>query len=230
MSSPIATKKKSASKELLIQVHQRVSHSNRIQLLGNEINAFIKNNYPEKTTIRCLDVGCGDMEMAELIGQINPKTQWSCVDIYELPEELRAVERWEKYVPFDGRTLPFDHSSFDVVLFCDVLHHAENNIKSLLTESARVGKLIIVKDHFEYSFVSRQFLRAMDFVGNWGYGVSIPKRYFSPNRFEILLNELNLKQIKIKVGIQLYNHLPIIKWILRPNWQFISSLASKPSN
>ena len=69
-------------------------------------------------------------------------------------------------------------------------------------------------------------LKLMDIVGNWGYGISIPKRYFSKNSFNKIVEDAGLKIIELKVGIRLYDHLPIVKFVLRPKWQFIAVLTT----
>jgi SAM-dependent methyltransferase len=226
MSSPIAAKEKSIIKQLLINFHQKSSHTNRIDklahLLANHISSYNKTN-----RIKCLDVGCGDMVIAEKIADINPQTDWTCIDIHELPEHLKNDSKWKKYTQFDGHHIPYKEKNFDVVVFCDVLHHAQEATFQLLQESARVGKMIIIKDHFEYSLYSRYMLKLMDFVGNWGYGIVLPDHYFSEKRFEKLCKQSNLDIVHVHKNIDLYSHLPVLNKLLRPQWQFIAILKAK---
>lgn len=222
MSSPIALKKKSFAHNALINLHQLLSHKRRVSILSEKISDLIKNEFPGVEVVRCVDVGCGDMQIAENIGNHNPKTAWNCIDIYDLPQN--ASDKWGKYKKFDGINIPYDDKSMDVVLFCDVLHHAGDNAPRLLRDAGRVGRRIIVKDHFEYSFYSRLMLRLMDIMGNWGYGVKIPERYLTVQRFKEVCHSADLTVKRIDTDIDLYPKL--LRFILRPEWQFIAVLES----
>lgn len=224
MSSPITAKKKDRVDEALIAVHQRLSHDRRIEILSRRIADIIRSLGPSGREVRCLDAGCGDMQIAERVAALAPHTAWSCIDIHELPDGLKGAEKWKKYRSFDGRTIPFPDKSFDIVLFCDVLHHVQTDAQALLSEAARTGRLVIIKDHFEYSFWSRGMLWAMDFVGNWGYGVGLPKRYFTRQGFEVIAGKAGLRTMRIETGIDLYAHIPVVRTVLRPAWQFIAVL------
>ena len=223
MSSPITAKKKGRVDEALIAVHQRLSHGRRIEILAQRIASVIRERHPAGE-VRCLDVGCGDMQIAERVADLAPGTVWTCTDIHELPAGLQDDVRWRKYQKFDGLHLPFPDRSFDVVLFCDVLHHVQTNAVVLLAEAVRTGSSVIIKDHFEYSLFSRMVLWAMDFVGNWSYGVSLPKRYFTRQGFEDIAGKAGLRTERIDTGIDLYAHIPVAGTILRPAWQFIAVL------
>ncbi|MGI9159885.1 MAG: hypothetical protein ACR2K1_09050, partial [Saprospiraceae bacterium] len=98
------------------------------------------------------------------------------------------------------------------------------NPEELLRECARVGKTIILKDHFQYGFFSNLMLKWMDRFGNQAYGVHIPGRYFSSESFNALCSNVGLRIVNLQTGIRLYDHLPIISTVLRPEWQFIAVL------
>jgi hypothetical protein len=109
---------------------------------------------------------------------------------------------------------------------CDVLHHADERARRyLLSDALRVARIVIVKDHFEYGWLSRQALRAMDFVGNYGYGVSVPKSYFTRRGFEKLVDDAKGRIGELRVGLRLYEHLPGVRTLLRPQWHFIACLS-----
>jgi len=227
MSSPIVNQKKNIYKKYLVKFHKKISHSTRISIIADKISVCIKTHLPELTKINCLDVGTGDMSIPELIHNMNNATKWKCIDIHSLPKDLNESKKWKKYLKFDGENIPFENKIFDVTIFSDVLHHSSDKAPKLIAEAARVSRYIIIKDHFEYSLYSRLVLKLMDFVGNWGYGVRIPKRYFSKKSFANLVEASNLKIIDLNIGINLYNHLPIAKLFLNPKWQFIAVLSSK---
>lgn len=228
MSSPIAKPDKSNLDKALIAGHQKLSHSHRIsrltELFSNRITSL-----GFMAPVKVLDVGCGDMTLAKGLLEWNNTIELTCVDVYPPPADARTSDGlWAHYREFDGRTLPYAANSFDAVIFSDVLHHVPPEcLNSLLASAGHVGRVVLIKDHFEYGPVSRQMLRAMDFVGNYGYGVSVPERYFSPASFLAVLDASGLKPDHLEVGIQLYEHLPVLRKILSPRWQFLASCSAK---
>ena len=178
--------------------------------------------------MRCLDVGCGDLGILERIQNAIPETVWQGLDIYDLPGHLTDDPKWNCYLKFNGRDFHFPDQSVEIVLFCDMLHHANESIPYLMKEACRVGKTVIIKDSFEYSLYSRLMLKAMDFVGNWGYGVPLPEKYFTIHSFKSLCGRSGFEIKKMDIGVQLYGHLPVLRDILRPEWQFFAVLDTQP--
>jgi SAM-dependent methyltransferase len=91
---------------------------------------------------RALDVGCGN---GYVVHHLRSLLGAPAVGADITP----AVEAPIRYVPFDGRSLPFDDAWFDAVLFCYVLHHA-GDARALLEEARRVlppgGRVVIYED------------------------------------------------------------------------------------
>jgi SAM-dependent methyltransferase len=225
MSSPIALEHKGASKKALVSLHRTLSHGHRVNVLAQRIAMHVESLVPQGR-VRCLDIGCGDMTLAEAIQARTSRADWRCIDVHQLPAGFRSDARWSKYCRFDGRTIPYGDREFDVALFCDVLHHAPEDAARLLAEAGRVARCVLVKDHFEYGPYSRAMLRLMDFVGNWGYGVSVPERYFTREAFVRLAAEQRFTITALDCGLDLYDHLPGVGTLLRPGWQFIAVLRS----
>ncbi|MCZ2439834.1 MAG: class I SAM-dependent methyltransferase [Burkholderiales bacterium] len=235
MSSPIAKREKTGVDRLLIAAHHQLSHERRVAVLAHEIAmriAGIVPNEPGKN-VSILDVGCGDMSLVDAVAAKLGGAQVRCADIHRCPAPLaQADPRWRRYVQFDGKTLPFDEGAFDVVLLSDVLHHVpESQRGELLASAGRVGRHILIKDHFEYGWWSRQILRLMDWVGNFGYGVSVPQRYFDVDGFRRLCERAGLEVTGLDVGIQLYDALPVARSLLSPDWQFFAHcrVANRPA-
>ncbi len=223
MSSPLAIEKKGASKKALVGLHQALSHNHRVGVLAQRIAAITTMLVPNGRA-RCLDIGCGDMTIAEAIQQHAPLSDWRCIDVHPLPSNLQGDPRWKRYAQFNGSDIPFSDQEFDAALLCDVLHHAPANMDRLLTEAGRVARYVIVKDHFEYGPYSRTMLRLMDFVGNWGYGISVPKRYVPRDEFVQLVAKQALSIQSFDCGLKLYEHLPVVRTLLLPDWHFIAVL------
>ncbi|WP_264792301.1 class I SAM-dependent methyltransferase [Aureispira anguillae] len=223
MSSPIAKNTKNILERAIVNSHQKLSHNKRINYLSELFIKLLDELAIEKATI--LDIGCGDMSIAENLMNQRTEVKITCLDTYPLPEDFKNHQRWQKYVSFDGRQIPFEANQFDVVILCDVLHHDIEYAEVILKEAYRVAKYVIIKDHFEYGFVSRQTLRLMDFIGNWGYGVSVPKRYFSKENYQkLLLQQPSITEIKQICPIPLYQHNFMFNLICPGKLQYISIL------
>ncbi len=71
------------------------------------------------------------------------------------------------YVVYDGRVLPFDDDTFDVIVLVYVLHHAEN-AETLLSEAARVcaGPIIVLESIYTNRF-QRLVLSMVDRIANF---------------------------------------------------------------
>ncbi len=88
---------------------------------------------------RVLDVGCGNGFIAHHLSAMLG-TSVTGIDLDE------TTEAPIDYHQFDGTLFPVEKQSFDVVLFCYVLHHAQN-LSALLDEvrrALRVGGLVVV--------------------------------------------------------------------------------------
>lgn len=225
MSSPIAKNTKNTLEKAVIKSHQKLSHNNRINYLSTLfIEILAELNLKE---ISLLDIGCGDMSIAENLIENESNIKATCLDTYPLPEAYANDPKWEKYVSFDGRKIPFEDQTFDVAILCDVLHHDFEYAGVILEEACRLAKYVIVKDHFEYGIVSRQTLRLMDFIGNWGYGVSVPDRYFSKKTYQDLLDKLEgIVEVKQICPIALYQHNFLFNLICPGKLQYVSILKN----
>lgn len=224
MSSPIANTSKGFLKNALIKFHQKSSHGNRIEILAKLIVELIDNKVdPHKEVLKCIDLGCGDMTLAEEISKMSKRSiEWICLDLYDLPEEYKDDPKWKKYRKFDGKTIPFEDKEFDLIIILDVLHHCMDVAPDLLKESGRVSSHILLKDHFEYGAYSRNMLRLMDFVGNWAYGVSIPEHYWSKDLLKETLIDAELDVVNLQDEIELYTKSSFLQWLLKPKWQFMA--------
>jgi SAM-dependent methyltransferase len=112
-------------------------------LLGHRIPAdhsrqVLADHYAERLRARrVMDLGCGAGDSVDLFRSIVPDVRWVGVDIEESPEVSERVRGDAEFVTFDGRTLPFDDASFELVYCKQVLEHVERP-HELLGEVARV--------------------------------------------------------------------------------------------
>lgn len=163
-----------------------------------------------------LDVGCGNGLVASLLQQRRPDITVSGVDVLVQATTFIPVQ------PFDGLRLPFADGSFDVVMFVDVLHHADDAM-ALLREARRVARqAILIKDHPCNGFLADPTLRFMDWVANRRYGIALPYSYWTREQWHDAFAELGLKIEMWETRLGLYRPLG---WLFGRQLHFISKLA-----
>ncbi len=86
---------------------------------------------------RVMDLGCGAGDSVDLFRSVDPEVSWVGVDIERSPEVAERIRADAEFVTFDGRRLPFDDGSFDLVYCKQVLEHVEHP-RDLIAEAARV--------------------------------------------------------------------------------------------
>jgi SAM-dependent methyltransferase len=86
---------------------------------------------------RVMDLGCGAGDSVDLFRSVDPDVSWVGVDVEESPEVAGRTRADAEFVTFDGRRLPFEDESFDLVYCKQVLEHVEHP-HELVREAARV--------------------------------------------------------------------------------------------
>ncbi len=179
---------------LIDHIHEHRVAGRRVDVLGWHLALLL----PENATV--LDVGCGDGQIAQRLGELRKDVTFTGVDVLVRDDTAIPVEL------FDGQNLPFEKNSFDAVMFVDVLHHADD-IDALMGEAVRVARqAVVIKDHKLAGFAASKTLRFMDWVGNHRHGVSLPYNYLSPAEWRELWQRWNL-EIDERV-----DHLGLYPW------------------
>ncbi|MET0217757.1 MAG: methyltransferase domain-containing protein, partial [Burkholderiales bacterium] len=164
-----------------------------------------------------LDVGSGDGLLASLVLARRPDLAWSAIDTLARPVSHVPVQL------FDGRRLPFGDKQMDVVLFVDVLHHVDDPMV-LLREAVRVARsALVIKDHLREGLAANARLRFMDWVGNAGWGVSLPYQYWSESQWQRAREELGLRMEEQSRSLGLYPWWA--DWLFGGSLHFIARLA-----
>lgn len=219
MSSPIAKKNKNLFDRILIFIHRKISHKTRVSILANEfaglLSDFINMNpiLMQKPVVKVADVGCGDMSLGLEIERLVHRTMFTFLDVHFSPDP-ESDRSWQRYIKFNGVDIPFESNFFDFAIFSDVLHHVSDSDKdSLFSSALRSSRFVLIKDHYEYGFLSRLILKLMDFIGNYGYGVSVPQKYFCKDSFASFCKKNSAEMIYMKEGLSLYPKLTGIKFL-----------------
>jgi SAM-dependent methyltransferase len=177
---------------LIESIHGGYIHKRRISILSDWCSKLIPSNS------RVLDVGCGDGQLARLITSKRPDISIQGIDVHLRNGAAIPVE------VFDGKSIPYDRDSFDVVMFVDVLHHTREPI-SLLREAIRTAhKAILIKDHLVKGPFAYPTLRFMDWVGNVRHGVALPYNYWTPAKWHRVFTKLGFNIISWDANLNLY--------------------------
>ena len=190
-------------------LHERLVFNRRVRVLAGHLAALL----PKES--RVLDVGCGDGSIDELIAQESPGVSIEGIDVLVRPAAKIPVRA------FDGIRIPYPDASFDAVLFVDVLHHTDDPLL-LLQEAIRVGKIVVVKDHFRNGFLAGSTLRFMDWVGNAHHGVALPYNYWSESEWDDAFSAVGLKRTETRRSLGLYS--APASWLFERGLHFIARL------
>ena len=171
-------------------IHNGLVFPRRTRVLAGRLAQLI----PARSSV--LDVGCGDGLIDRMImDAIGVSIQG--IDTLVRPETQIPV------LAFDGVRIPYPDQTFDIVMFVDVLHHTQE-AKLLLCEAARVGRNVLIKDHYREGFLAETTLRVMDWVGNAHHGVVLPYNYLSRSEWAEAFQHARLKIDHIDINLGLY--------------------------
>jgi SAM-dependent methyltransferase len=174
--------------ETVDRLHGGLVHPRRVRVLAAHAARLVPGG------AHVLDVGAGDGRLAAALGAARPDLRIEGLDVLVRPDAAIPVSA------FDGRVIPREAASVDVVILVDVLHHADDP-EALLAEAARVARrCVVVKDHVANGRLSRAVLALMDEVGNRRHGVALPHHYLSAHEWRTALGRVRLTPAVWEVG------------------------------
>ncbi len=186
----------------LERLHDRHHHNRRLRVLGRHLGELLpapdRHAAGSGERLRLLDVGCGDGLLTAFVAREHPQLEVRGVDVLLREATHVPVDR------FDGRRLPFPDDAFDVVMFVDVLHHADDPA-ALLREGARVAaRWLLIKDHTLVGPLAGPTLEFMDRISNLRHRIEIPYNYWTPERWHAAFTELDLRIEEWRPKLGLY--------------------------
>lgn len=212
MTTDLSAKTKSgpASNRAVGVMHDKLVLNRRVEVLTKWFAELL----PPRAQI--LDVGCGDGLVSAVLQSKRPDIEVQGIDV--LPRERTHIP----VEMFDGLHFPCATASFDVVLFCDVLHHTVDPTM-LLQEARRVStRHVLIKDHYREGLAANARLRFMDWVGNSRFGVALPYNYWTEQQWRAAWREVGLQPERVLAKLGLYPQPA--DWIFGAKLHFISLL------
>jgi SAM-dependent methyltransferase len=196
----------------LRSLHGQFALDRRTRVLGGVLSELM----PHGATV--LDVGCGDARLGVWLADARPDVRWRGIDVVQRAGAPLPVER------FDGTHIDSPDASFDVALLVDVVHHARDPL-ALLSEVARVGRTVALKDHTCESAFAAARLRFMDRVGNPPNEVEVTGRYWSRARWHEVFRQLGLSVGSWRSELALYP--PPVDWLFGRGLHFVAQLSRR---
>ena len=214
--------KRSKNKRLLIFISdfiRKLFGGDRIKRLSKVIIDQCESIYFEnKKEITILDFGCGSMEISKKLEKLSYVKQITGVDTFASKFKRKKL----KYIQYND-FFNNNKKKYDLVIVVDVLHHIGiDSSYKILKKLSKFSKNIVIKDHFEHGFFSRQLLRFVDFYANYAYDVNIPKKYYDYSSWKKTIKKSRLKEVKIIDSFQ--QHDGLFNFILNKKHHFVSHL------
>ncbi len=200
---------------------RKIFKGDRLKRISIKLDKLItKLAIKKKKKIIILDYGCGSMEISKKLQHNKYISKIIGTDVFKYNYKKGKLSYISQNV-FSKKKV-----KVDLIIIVDVLHHiGVEKCHLVLNKLSKVSKKIIIKDHFEYSYFSRQLLRFVDFYANYAYGVKIPNKYFDQKSWQDQIKKSKFKEKKIFKNFQ--QHDGIFNFILDKKYHFISVLENE---
>ena len=188
----------------------------RLNRISKVIDELLRKTYfRKKKRLKILDFGCGSMEISKKLKDKNYIKEIVGSDIFKHKYKLKNISYISNHELFREK------KKFDIIFIVDVLHHiGVDDAFKIIKRLSKLSNNIIIKDHFEHGFLSRQLLRFVDFYANYGYGVNVPKKYFNQTSWKKTILKSKCKEIIHYKNFQ--QHDGLFNLILNKKHHFVS--------
>lgn len=134
---------------------------------------------------RVLDLGCGTGDSVDAFRACDPAVQWTGLDVAGSREVGERTRTDATFVTFDGRSIPFEDHSFDLVYCKQVLEHVSAPAPLL----AEVGRVLVGDGRFAGSTSQLEPFHSHSTLNYTPYG------------FRELLREAGMELCELRPGI-----------------------------
>src|SRR5688572_13310422 len=142
-------------------------------------NAYRENTLVElrrqleaaRPSANALDFGSGDGWFAQEVSATGIVREVVCIDV------MRRAHSFVEPMLYDGRRLPFEDRSFEIVYAVDVLHHTPSPDATLRDVLRCCRGTFVLKDHNYHRPAHKLVLAALDELGNRRLGVPTVYEY-----------------------------------------------------
>jgi ubiquinone/menaquinone biosynthesis C-methylase UbiE len=154
----------------------REIHNENIRLTGADSHYFsefkvkwLREYYSSSEPAAILDLGAGDGTCLSYFSRYFPSAALFGIDVSEKSiEEAAAKEIPQTNVQaYNGKEIPYGHSSFDLILVATVMHHIRFELhEGLMKEAYRVlkpGGRIFIVEHNPWNPVTRHMVNTCPF-------------------------------------------------------------------
>ena len=200
---------------------RQIFGGDRIKRLSNIIIHFSDKIYKEKNKkIKILDFGCGSMEISKKLKHLDYIEKIVGIDIHKSKFKEGKLE----YLMID-EFFKKNKDHFDLIFAVDVLHHIGiDKANEMLIKLSKISDNLVIKDHFEHGFFSRQLLRFVDFYANYAFDVNIPNKYYDIKSWNETVSKSNLVEKQLIKNFQ--QHDGLFNFILNKKHHFVSHLKN----
>ena len=136
---------------------------------------------------RVLDFGCGDLSLAREILKLRPACHIVGIDVIDNSKKSTDIP----FTTYDGKTLPYQDSSFDSVISFYVYHHCDDPVAAF-RECLRVArKRVILVESVSRNSWDIPGMRLMDWIYNVikFEGVSLPYTFLSLPKWRSVITD-----------------------------------------
>lgn len=200
----------------------------RSKLLSEIIVKIILKYSASNDVIRIMDYGSGFQPKlihfiyTKLKHVYNKNVIIYCFDVYS-SHDLQKLNQNKDIIFNKIENIDLDKTEYNFCLLSDVLHHIGvekvPELKKLINNLKNKAKFVLIKDHYQYGFFSKNTLRVMDFLGNYFNNVKTPRTYFTKKSFKYLLQLTNSTIVEEILNIKLYQSYFL--FMSNPKFNFI---------
>lgn len=183
-------------------------NSNRGEKRAKDILEIITNMTCKKPNIsRYLDIGCNTGENTLQVKKVLNLKSADCIDLESFSGKKIIPVKGINFKFYDGKNIPYDDASFDLVTILQVLHHVRDldHFMLELTRIVKNGGVVILREH---DSLDTQFESLIDFEHFlWAVKDGVTYKDFTREHFAKYFSKSQLIELFAKYGFKYCNSI-----------------------